>query len=329
MLILLAAAWLLPVTFLEYRTLVFKTMPLDDYTTYVLYLATNGAEGQIPGSPFKERILSIIPAVGLFKMLPVISLTKAAGMPDWFMKASFAISLLNSLSFLLAALIVYSVAARLLDDKRIAFISSVFLLVCANYLGMTGVDGVGVLVVALIVLFHANRNFKALTATLLASPFINEKILIFAIGYLLLSALSNRKDTLVWVVSLAAFLGYVLVRKLYGDGNEDQLQVGHFSDALLATLRWSASVKGLYLNVFPVIVLLLPMCLFLYTRGAAEHSRVSPLACLLGVAALLCAALASNVIYSVGRVVMYALPAVSIYVAMLFDSSASQTRNTT
>lgn len=312
---------MLSTTFAEYRTLVFKTTPFDDYSEYVVYIATLGAEGKIPVSPFKERILSIVPAAGLYKALPAIHLTNATGVSDSFLKASFAIAFMNTLAFLLAAATVFFVAARLVSDETVALLSSVFLLLCASYIHMTGVDGVAIFVISLILLLHANGSTKALIATLLASALINEKILIFSIGYFSVFAVSNRRDALVWAASLLAFVAYLLVRKHYGVGSEEQLNVGNFFGAFIATAQTSFTVKGLYLNVFPLFVSLVPIFLLLLGRKNTDSSK-PVIACLLALAGLLFASMTSNVVYNVGRLIMYTAPVVAVFVAVLFDTDA-------
>src|SRR5690242_1496465 len=57
-----------PVFFDSYRNLAFHTAPSDDYSPFLLWFVSG--QGAWPGSPFGYRVISIIPAIPLFYLLP-------------------------------------------------------------------------------------------------------------------------------------------------------------------------------------------------------------------------------------------------------------------
>lgn len=160
-------------------------------------------------------------------------------------------------------------------------------------------------------IIHVRSTFRHVSANPLHKPLISNR----------LKAEAARKCIWNCQSRVLAFVAYLLVRKHYGVGSEEQLNVGNFFAAFIATARTSLTVKGLYLNVFPLFVLLVPIFVLLLGRRNTDSSK-PVIACLLALTGLLFASMTSNVVYNVGRLVMYTAPVVAVFVAVLFDTDA-------
>ncbi|MGH6936438.1 MAG: hypothetical protein ACRED2_09705, partial [Methylocella sp.] len=53
-----------------YRAAAFHTTPPDDYTDYLRWIASFGNDGSVPGSPFRERFLSVALAIPFLVVPP-------------------------------------------------------------------------------------------------------------------------------------------------------------------------------------------------------------------------------------------------------------------
>lgn len=105
--VVFGAAWWVTTSIEDYRTRVFRTMPLDDYIPYILYIASAGEEGMLPISPMRERVLSVVATIPFYIVAPEVRFSLLdEGIDVARLKASLALSATNSLAFMIAAILV-------------------------------------------------------------------------------------------------------------------------------------------------------------------------------------------------------------------------------
>jgi hypothetical protein len=315
-----------PVYIETYRSMVFQTTPRDDYAPYLLWLAGDG--GVRPGAPMAYRILSVAVALPFYRTLPVYRFTKATGVDSDYERATQALAFVSWLALAGLAVLVYRIARDRLGASRAA--SAVGLFATPLYAQYTGIHGVDPLAMFLIAAaYHALRTPAAFALIVILSAAFNEKVSLVLALLLGGRVLAAPRDTLrhysaQLVACAGAFAGYLALRQLLDiPGNAQQLQPLTYGGAAMRLLGLTFSMKGLFQNVFPVALVLGAYGFVLRVRrdGApsAWWSR-SDLAVPLG---LLAIGAAINVEYTLGRLVMHALPLIVPAAAAALESGAA------
>lgn len=294
-----------PVFFVLFRLAVFNTVPHDDYVPYLLWLDGNGLGG-IPESPYCYRLLSMVMAWPLFRLMPTIPLTNLPpGMPAEIIRATAAITLLSYLASVATALLTYRLG-RIEGglDRGHAMAAGALAWVLGWYTQVTAIDSLALLFItaSLCVI----RTPWAFGAVLLASVGTNEKIALVLAFWLtvrgVLDAAFRQKFTRQIAIAVGAVALYaLLVAVLKLPGNEYQLRPGGFVDTIAENLAAYASGRGLLLNVLPIAVLtVLAIC----ARPTGLFRRMD----ILLIPALMVVALILTHLFQAGRIVMHAAP---------------------
>lgn len=308
-----------PVFFETYRTAAFNTIPHDDYAPYLLALVGHG--GSIPMPPLAYRILSVAVAIPFYHVLPLYTFTNLPSIDPAYLKSMEALAFASYLWLLLTSGVIYLLARRRRGASHVsALVAAMTSFLLSGFLQRTGVDPIAILVIALMLL--ALENPVAFGVLAVVSIGINEKIpLLFAavLACRFAGARVQRKAFALGAqFALAGFsvVGYFVVRVLVKvPGNEAQTDPALFLGHLRATLAYSLSLKGLFLNLVPAVVVTMLALVALRTRRASafQVTDVSGLLVLVLLAGL------ADVIYNVGRVAMYGYPLYLPAAAALID----------
>ena len=320
----------IPIFFEIFREAAFNTVPRDDYASYLLALAGQG--GQFPGSPYAYRILSVLAALP-FYLPPAALPLYQPGQPR-----SGRIEGRRSAGDGFLSIHPPDGGGSLLDGPKAlpglassaSILAGLAALVLSDHISRPGIDPLAVLLIAC--LFYAFDRPVLFSVLVLLSAGFNEKIpFIFAV-----LALSRwvwrrwfaRNQGLPGVglqlaaacLSLLAYFAARAILRLPGfEGQADPLS---FFPHLAATMGYLFSLKGLVLNLIPILVL--------FTLAGLSASSGHAAGCPYALADVACAfvllglALGTDLQFTVGRVVMYAYPLYLPGVAFLFDRLAAR-----
>lgn len=299
-----------PEFFEIYRAAAFDTVPRDDYAPYLLALV--GESGEAPGAPFVYRIVSVAVAVPFYYLLPHFTFSQLQHVDPAYLRATQALSFVSYVSLILTAAVMFIVARRHFRASLVfSLVAGLASLLLASFIAKPGVDPFAILVISLLVLWQ--RNLVFFVPLILVSAGVNEKIpILFVVvlaARLLASLVEGRRfsERAQLVAAGLATIGYfAVVLVLRVPGNEHQLNPALILSGLQATLIHSLSLRGLVLNVFPVLVL--AMVILAALRGRAPEERCFHPSDAVGAVALFVLALSADVVFNVGRIVMYSYP---------------------
>lgn len=308
-----------PVFFTIVRLMVFNTVPRDDYAPFLLWL-TGAPGGAFPGSPYGYRILSVVAAAPFYYALPGLHLTNlppALAAP--YVRATTAIAGLEYVSLLAAGVVAYRTARdRVLLPRREAVLAGAMLALSILYSQFFAIDAFAILLVATCVyLLPRPLGFAALV---LPATFANEKVIIVLAMWLTLrcmtSAADRRRFGAQWLTALAAAALYVgALRFLHFPGNAYQLEPAGYLATLWTNVEASVSVRGLFLNVLPVVVMLTAAALGWRHAGSQRFDGLFRPIDLLVIPGLVVVALVLTQFFQTGRIVAHAAPLFVIPVA--------------
>jgi hypothetical protein len=298
-----------PVFFDIYRMLAFNTTPRDDYAPFLLWFVSR--QGRWPGSPFGYRVLSIIPAIPLFYILPFYKFSLLPGTNLTYLKATEALSAVSFLATAGAATVAFKmVRSKLGRGLGEAAFAAMLTIALAHFDGIGGVDPVGVLFV--FVLLYCFERGEIFCPLVIVAPFANEKTLFFFLflvaGRLIFVPSFWRSH--IWQIAavVASLATYIIVLKFSCLlGNEGQTELGRRLPLLLIVSKTSvSSLKGVVRNIVPVLIFAAP-CLWFALRKKEANGLMtaSDLAVPLG---MLLVGLSFTEGVQVGRIVSYAMP---------------------
>jgi hypothetical protein len=307
------AVLLYPLFFVIYRTMIFDTIPRDDYAPFLLWVA--GAEdGVFPASPYGYRLLTMFAALPFHFGLPPLRLTN---LPDTvtvsYMNATAAIAALSYLSSILAGFLCYRTARdQCAFGRRDALLAGVMLFALCWHAQMFGIDAVSIMMVAAAVC--ALPHAAVFTAIMLISVGFNEKVGIVLVIWLtvrvVLVASDRRHLRTQWLAALAAILLYgALLIAVDLPGHEYQTQPLRYLATLQDNLRTTMSGRGVLLNIAPTVILVL-----VAAAGwrRARHIGLFHPVDLLVIPALVMVSLVLTESLQMGRIVMHAAPLFAI-----------------
>jgi hypothetical protein len=247
---------LTPLLFAIHRMTVFHTVPYDDYSPYVLWLAGTG-QGGIPPSPYCYRILSVLAAVPFFEVLPPLGLTNAPAdaSPLW-LRASLAINVVNYLAMIAAAVITAKVAIRRCGaSPSEGALAGTLLFALAWFTQVVALDGLALLfIAAAVALVERPLAFLAL---LVISIAVNEKVALVVTLWLAARVVLVPADrSRLWRPCVfaggALALYFLVIAVLHIPGNEYQLDPGRSVATLAFNLRAYLTGRGVVLNLLPI-----------------------------------------------------------------------------
>jgi hypothetical protein len=312
LLLVLALSATYPVFTSAYRSMVFQTAPRDDYAPYLLWIT--GERASPPRAPMCYRILSVAVAVPFYRALPVYRFTRLPDADPAYVRATQALAFTSWLALAGLAVVMYRIARDRLRASRSAALVAFFATpLFAQYTAVVGVDPLALLLTA--AAYYWLTAPTAFVPIVLVSTAFNEKVPI-VVGLLLLArVMAAPRETLrrypaQLVAVAAAIVGYGAVRHALGiAGNENQMQPLSWLASLLPMLRVTLSVKGLLLNVLPTALCFAAYGLVWRRRDSIPSTYWSRADVLVPLG-LVGIGIAVDVDYTLGRLVLHALPLV-------------------
>src|SRR6266851_4888074 len=217
-----------PVFFDIYRKVACNTAPRDDYAPFLLLFISH--QGRWPGSPFGYRILSVIPAIPLYWLLPFYKFSLLPKTDLAYLKATEALSAVSFLATAGAATVAFKmVRSKLGRGLGEAAFAAMLTIALAHFDGIGGVDPVGVLFV--FVLLYCFERGAIFCPLVIVAPFANEKTLfffLFLVAGRLIFVPSFWRSHIWQIAAVVASLAiYIIVLKFSGLlGNEGQTELG-------------------------------------------------------------------------------------------------------
>jgi hypothetical protein len=310
-----------PIFFDIYRTAAFNTAPRDDYAPYLLSLVGQGYK--TPEAPFAYRILSVAVAIPFYYFLPTYTFTNLSNVDTAYLKATQALSFTSYLSLVLTAAIIYMIARKqFLATRASSLIVGLVSFFLCDFVSKVGVDPFAILIISLLFLW-LNRPL-VFTPLVFLSIVINEKIpFIFAtiLAFRVISSITRKHQFKLYiqlVSSCLAVAGYFAITLLFKiPGNETQTAPTSFLAHFQSSLGYTLSLKGLFLNALPILILALIVVVAI--KPQQQHFfHVSDVS---GLFILIILAMIADVVYNVGRIAMYSYPLYLPAVACFIDDT--------
>jgi hypothetical protein len=328
--LLLALAFLisLPLFFEIYREAAFNSVPRDDYASFLQALVGRG--GSFPGSPYAYRILSVLVAVPFFYVLPLYPFTNLTAVDPIYLQAVEALAMVSYLSILLTAMLIFLIARRKFHASLLSSALVALAVPILSYsISRPGIDPLAVLWIALLV--YAFRRPRLFIGLVLISSFVNEKIpILFCVVtvsrwiWLRLAIKKPASGALraETAASALALLIYFVARGIFQlPGFENQANIGQFFPQILASAEYFGSLKGVVLNLAPVVIVFALILLSVQGESRGDEGQFYP-ADAIGALALLVLGLGTDLQFTVGRIVMFAYPLYLPAIALLLDRVA-------
>jgi hypothetical protein len=251
----------IPVFFVLFRMVAFSTVPIDDYTSPVLWLDCKLPYFE-PWSPTCYRFGYLLSGYVWYKLIPLLPLSNFSQSPfDTATLRALQGVTLASFHYLLAFIVCvyYFVRKKLNTSGLEAFTVSVITGVLLLNMDFYGIDNF-YLFLAMLLLININK-LAVFAPLMLVSPLLIEKIsLFFFIYFTLLIALERKYSqySIHLLLSFIAFCLYFLIRMwLQFPGHEYQTDITQFPHRLALAFQSMINIKGIYMNLLPTA-----LCLF-------------------------------------------------------------------
>lgn len=301
----------IPSFFDIYRLVAFNTAPRDDYAPFLLRLTSD--HGVWPGSPFGYRVLSVLPAVPLYWVLPIYRFSLLPNIDASYLRAVEALAFLDFLSVAGAATVAFQIVYQKVGGSvGEAGLTAALTIILSGFLGKTGIDRFEVFVI--FVLLNALEQPLAFSLAALLTPFVNEKIPMFLL-FLMVSRsifvrgffVSHRWQMVASVFAGALYVAALMIIRL--PGNEWQQAIGQYIPRVFDTIKIAVgSLKGIELDILPILVITIPCVVFsLFSDRSTGMLAKSDFLVPLGLAIVASATTVPRQV-SVGRVASFALP---------------------
>jgi hypothetical protein len=293
----------------QLRLVAFKTVPGDDYAPYLLYLLGH-PEGVLVDAPWAYRFLSVL-AVAPFMALPRASFSLLAQGSPAYLSALQALTVFSFLCMVATICTAGYIAVRRFGCGPLGVVGAgVIAFVACQHTAIHALDMPTILLISLGVLTLGSLGSFA--ALMLASAFANEKVLL-VFGLLFLARVASNPAQ--WrqylprlVPVIVGSIAYVIVAKVMAlPTPAHQTGLMRIFDTIQANFEASLTVRGLLLNVLPVV---LATALALLARSSVrpEHAPYAARSDSLVLVGLLGAGLVATLDVNVGRIVMHAFP---------------------
>ncbi|WIW90728.1 hypothetical protein K3M67_16805 (plasmid) [Sphingobium sp. V4] len=308
------AAVVLPMFFDAYRTAYYGTMSFDNYSRYLLWFLGEPG-GELPPSPHVYRLGSVIMAAPFYHLPLVLFSGEGISHPlvnttPEYAKALQAMCAANAVYASLSAVL----ATLYLTQRRDvplgwAFSAALVFLMLTRYLGMGSADGIATPLLMITAIAMIERKVALFAIVVILGTVVNEKVALIALlcaGFRALLVPEHRKAHFLMAgfaaIALAAYA--VLVLALALPGLENQRDPSTYFSAIASSVRHLTNPKGVYQNLWPVMLLLL-----MWWASLSRDRNPIVYGCDVGVvAALFLFALALDVQYNLGRIMMFVVP---------------------
>jgi hypothetical protein len=314
-----------PVFIDTYRSMVFQTVPRDDYAPYLLHLVGHG--GEVPGAPRAYRFLSVAAAIPAYLVLPVYRFKNLAEVDPAYLRATEALAFVSWIALAALSVIVYRIARDRLGASRPASVAALFAtLVFARYTSLLGVDAIALLLIAA-AYYWIDRPWLFAAIVALSAGF-NEKVWIVAVllvGTRVLHVRSLRPYVVhVAGCAVAILLYFGAATYFRTSGTEKPSDPRPLGTQAPFTVRMTMTAKGLAQNAMPV-GLCLAACALAALRLRGERGPYwTPWDALVPLG-LAVTGLTMNVEYTLGRLVFHSLPILVPPLALALDRTSAQT----
>jgi len=298
----------IPIFFETYRSLAFNTIAHDPYDYYLLRLVGQGT--YTPTAPFIYRFFSVAIAIPFYHILPYYSFNGVPNNNHAYLKVAEALSFVSYLSIVLSAVMIFKIARKhYFATINAAIIVALLSLLACSFVSKIGIDPFAVLMICLLCFWI--KNPALFIPLILFSAGANEKIaIIFSIilsARVFESLHQDRKMTLMPQLA-AAYVSVVLYSVIRGfvkaSGYENQTTPSLFMGNIHNTIISTMTTKGIFLNVIPVIfvLLLIWLCISFRKENGFKIADTAGFFIL----AILC--YVTDVQLNVGRIIMYTYP---------------------
>ena len=287
-----------PLFFIIYRLIAYQAMPIDAYWQYILYYLGNNPTYH-PYAPFVYR--PIYPLIGtlVYQILPLISFSEPTSFSPEQLKAIESLALINAISiYLIAVVSIWILQESKQTNKSYALTSGILVASLMFYTAFFGIDPFAFLFTIILMKFDNTRSI--FIPSILFSIIISEKICFVFFVYFLLKYFATHKiDWISLIATLLTMILYVFLRKWgpYG-GHEEQINISSFKDSFTNSLTYLMTIKGLYINVLPLVILLF---FYLFSKKEIPGLWIFPVI-------LFLIGLTMNMAFNIGRLVLHALP---------------------
>jgi hypothetical protein len=312
----------IPLFFSIYRDAAFNTAPRDDYGPYLQSIV--GAGGHVPGAPMAYRLFSVLLAVPFYFVLPVYHFSNLPAVDPNYLKATEAISATSWLCLLAMAGVIYVTCRdKAGATRKSAFLVALLALFFAQFTGVTTIDPIALLIISVLIYFF--DRIQLFAPLVVVSVGFNEKVaFLFVIVFGLRLLLARDRSALSFLaVSLLAAVVYFAVRIIVAEpGNGNQTSPSTYWHSLVSTMKVSLTLKGLVINVLPIV--LVALVAWLDVRMARQLGYQSALwrnTDALVFLGMLLIGLAIDVQYTAGRLVMFTFPLYMPLLALRLDAT--------
>jgi hypothetical protein len=324
LLTVVALAATYPVFIDTYRSMVFQTVPRDDYAPYLLHLVGHG--GEVPGAPRAYRLLSVAAAIPAYLVLPVYQFKNLATVDPAYLRATEALAFVSWIALAALSVVIYRIARDRLGASRPASVAALFAtLLFARYTSIGGVDPIALLLIAA-AYYWIERPWLFAAIVALSAGF-NEKVWIIAVllvGTRVLHARSLRPYAVhIAGCAVAILLYFASATYFRSSGTEKPSDPRPLGTNAPVTARMTLTTKGLSQNAMPVGLCLAACALAALRLRGYWGPYWTPWDALVPVG-LAVVGLTMNVEFTLGRLVFHSLPILVPPLALALDRASAQ-----
>jgi len=300
----------LPLLFIIIRLTIFETLPFDSYYLFVLSLG-GVTEGFEWFSPTGYRWGYIIPSYLLYEYLPLIPLSKydlESSLEK--IKALQALAVVSFVSLHLFFNMTVWYLNKICEKDFILSITTSFVVVfLVLFHNLLGADPMTLAYTLFLLCLIKSRIWFGLF--LVFSILINEKICILFFLFFLLNLVFSRDSRMLEkvFVSFFALLLYFFERFLLNfPGYENQTDITLLFERILISFEHMDSFKGFFLNLFPLIMLVIIGFLTTSNRVFSRENIFMSDSLIVFPFLVYFLAMFTCSDYSMGRITMHVLP---------------------
>jgi len=301
-----------------YRGAVFNIVPHDHYEYYAFFFLGHDL-GELPPQTHAYRVIAVLFALPFYYIVPLFTFSGAEppAVDANYLRMLISFSFVTYIAVLVTCITAYLMARKRFGTSiQLATVIVLWTFLMLRHLreGLYGVDAMGVMVVALIIYHMNNKGLYALLV--IVGVFVNEKVAM--IFFMLMAGrwlfYRPKQIDIYLIAPVIALLLYAVVNIItpyffsFSSGTGAHRDVANFLAQFVETLMVSFTMKGIILNVIPVIIL---FALYYLANAATKHIdtgiyfKSTDIVVLLG---MLFITHLINVDYNVGRIVMYVFP---------------------
>jgi hypothetical protein len=301
-----------------YRGAVFNVVPHDHYEYYAFYFLGDDL-GKLPPQTHAYRVIAVLFALPFYYILPLFTFSGAEppAVDENYLQMLISFSFVTYVSVLVTCITTYLIARKRFGVSiLLATVIVLWTYLMLRHLreGLYGVDAMGVMVVTLTIYHMNNKWLYALLVIM--GVFVNEKVAM--IFFMLMAGrwlfYRPRQLDIYLIAPVIALFLYAAVNVItphfftFSSGTGAHRDIANFLPQFIETFMVSLTMKGIILNVVPVMIL---FGLYYLANTATKYIdtgiyfKSADVVVLLGI---LFIGHLINVDYNVGRIAMYVFP---------------------